>query len=44
MNFPIYGDLGVTGNELEQISYRFPYFTPPYHPPSFDMIDSKGMC
>ena len=39
-------DLGVTGNnELKQISYGFPYFTPYYHPPqSFDIIERKGMC
>ena len=37
-------DSGVTGNELEQINYKLPYFTPYYHPPSFDMIEQKGMC
>ena len=35
--------LGVTGNELEQINYKFPYFTPYPHPPSFDMTERKGM-
>ena len=37
-------DLGTTGNEFEQINNKFPYFTPYYHPPSFDMIERKGMC
>ena len=36
--------LGVTGNELEQISYKFLYFTPYSHPPLFDMLARKGMC
>ena len=37
-------NLGVSGNELKQINYEFSYFTPCYHPPSFDMIERKGMC
>ena len=38
-------DLEVTGYELEKIHYKFPYFTPYYHPPpSFDMIERKMMC
>ena len=39
-------DLGVTGinSKLEQLNYKFPYFTPYYYPPSFDMIERKGMC
>ena len=36
--------LGITCNELEQINYKFPYFTPYPHPPSFDMSERKGMC
>ena len=38
--------LGVTinCNESEQINDKFLYFTPYYHPPSFDMIERKGMC
>ena len=36
--------LGVTGNELEQIHYEFPYFTPCSHLPSFGMTERKGMC
>ena len=35
--------LGVTGYELEQINYKFFYFTLYSHPPSFDMA-RKGMC
>ena len=36
--------LGITGKELEQIKYKFPFFTPYSHPPSFDMIERKEMC
>ena len=36
--------LGVTGNELEQIDFKLLYFAPYSHPPSFDMIERKGMC
>ena len=36
--------LGVTGNELEQISYEFLYFTHYSYPPLFDMLARKGMC
>ena len=36
--------LEVTGNELEQINYILPYFTPYFHLPSFDTIKRKGMC
>ena len=35
-------DLGVTGNELEQINYKLSYCTLSYHPPSFDMIERRG--
>ena len=37
-------DLEVTGNEFEKIDYKFPCCTPCYHPPSFGMIERKGMC
>ena len=36
--------LGVTGNELEQINYKFLYSTPYSRPPLFDMLAQKGMC
>ena len=36
--------LGVIGNELEKISYKFSHFTPYSHPTSFDMTERKEMC
>ena len=32
------------GDALEQINYKFLYFTPYSHPPLFDMIARREMC